>query len=60
MNDLRTAAKDLIHQEINQAMVDLATREGEEFGWMRLQQGFIRGLTHAISLIDNAHHTLGD
>jgi hypothetical protein len=57
---LRDQAKELIGKELSQAITDLATREGEDYAWMRGQQGFIRGLTHAVHLIDEAHRTLGD
>ena len=57
---LRDAAKELILLEINQATKDLVERIGEEYPWMLGQQHFVRGLTHAMSLIDEAYRTLGE
>jgi hypothetical protein len=57
---LRDAAKELILKEINQATTDLVTRIGEDYAWMRGQQEFVRGLTHAMNLIDEAYRTLGE
>jgi len=57
---LRDVAKELIQKEIAQATSDLVTRIGEDYAWMRGQQEFIRGLTQAIAIIDDAYRTLGE
>lgn len=57
---LRDEAKALIASEIGFATADLVEREGEDYAWMRGQQGYIRGLNRAIDLIDEAFRTLGD